>query len=198
MDSKKRIFSGHDAAIAYAQTAERLMGIEPDFLNSNPACIPILVGMLFQSLEISIKQVGIESGLFTKQETRSRRQRSGHGIKELVMLAVEKLGGEPFQPIIMAMTFNNQVQNSDEIINQMICGKNLDKTRESYATRRLGYSEVADGDFAIINPIPNWVAAVKETAVNLPTTIEIISEWKKSYSISKRFVIWLSSKAESR
>ena len=192
MNSKKHMFSGCDAAIAYAKTAERILGNDVDFLNSNPACIPIFVSMLFQSLEISIKQAGIESKLFTRKEARSRRQRSGHGIKELAMLAVEKLGGEPFQPIVMAMTFKNQAQNSAEIIYQMICGKNLDKTRESYATRCLGYSEVTEGDFATISPIPDWVAAVKETAMNLPAAIEIISKWKKSCSNSKHFAIWLS------
>lgn len=150
--------------------------------------------MLFQSLEISIKQAGIESGLFSMHEARSRQQRSGHGIRELAALAVEKLGGMPFSPIVMAMTCKSQKPNSAEIINQMICGDNLDNTRESYATRRLGYSEVAEGDFAIIEPIQDWVDAVKETAINLPTTIEIISKWKSSPSQSKHFAIWLSER----
>ena len=192
MNTQPHMFTGREAALAYAIAAERILSQETDFLSSNPACVPIFASILFQSLEISIKQAGIESGLFSMQEARSRQQRSGHGIKELAALAVEKLGGEGFKPIVMAMTFNNQKPNSAEIIKQMICGDDLEKTRESYATRRLGYSEIAEGDFAIIYPVQDWVSAVKKTAINLPTTIEIISKWNSSPSKSKHFAIWLS------
>ena len=192
MNIQSHLFTGHEAAMAYAHSAERILGRETGFLNANPACVPIFVSMLFQSLEISIKQAGIESGLFSMQEARSRQQRSGHGIKELAALAVQKLGGNPFDPIVMAMTFKSKEPNSAEIIRHMICGDDLEKTRGSYASRCLGYAEVAEGDFAIIEPLENWVAAVKETAVNLPTTIEIVSKWKSSPSKSKHFAIWLS------
>jgi hypothetical protein len=90
------------------------------------------------------------------------------------------------------MTFKSREPNSAEIIKQMICGDELEKTRESYATRRLGYSEVAEGDFAIIDPIEQWVAAVRETATNLPAAIGVISKWKASPSTSKHFAIWLN------
>jgi len=186
-----RMFTGHEAAIAYAISAERMFGGNAGFLDANPAVVPIFVSLLFQSLEIFIKEAGIESGLFTVQEARSRKQRSGHGIKELAALAVEKLGGDPFDPIVMAMTFANTHTNSARIVRKMICGDELEKTRESYASRRLGYAEVFEGDFAIISPVSDWVESVKETASNLPTTIEILSQWKSSTSKSKHFAIWL-------
>ena len=185
------MFTGHEAAIAYAISAERMFGDNAGFLEANPAVIPIFVSLLFQSFEISIKQAGVESGLFTTQEARARQQRSGHGIKELAALAVEKLGGKPFDPIVMAMTFANKRTNSAQIVREMICGDKLEKTRESYASRRLGYGEVSKGDFAIIKPVPDWIESVKETASNLQTTVDILSQWKKSASRSKHFAIWL-------
>lgn len=191
---KARMFTGQEAAMAYAVSAERILGDDGGFLNANRAIVPILVTLLFQSLEISIKQAGLESGLFTMQETRARQQRSGHGIKELAALAVQKLGGNPFHPIVMAMTFANTHPNSAEIVHEMICGDKLEKTRDSYASRRLGYGEVSQGDFAIIEPVRDWIAAVKETAENLGTTIDIVSQWKSSASKSKHFAIWLEQR----
>jgi hypothetical protein len=186
--------------MAYALSAERIFGQDDGFLDANPACVPIFVSLLFQSLEISIKQAGLESGLFLMQEARSRQQRSGHGIKELAALAVEKLGGDPFDPIVMAMTFASRPKtsrepNSAEIIRCMICGAELEKTRELYASRSLGYAQVAKGDFAIIQPVKHWIAAVKETAANLLITIDILSQWKTSPSSSKHFAIWCRNQA---
>jgi len=188
-----RIFTGHEAAIAYALAAERIFNNDYDFLNTNPSVMPIFVSQLFQSLEISIKHAGIASGLFTEDEARARQMRSGHGIKELATLAVEKLGGNPFEPILMAMTYFNTYQNSKEIIRKMICGQEFEKTRECYASRSLGYAQVSNGDFALINDIPSWIAAVKETASNLPRIIDILSQWKASPSKSKHFAIWVRS-----
>ena len=185
------IFSGQEAAIAYALSAERLFGNDFDFLNRNKAVIPIFVSQLFQSLEISIKYAGIESGLFTENEARSRTMRSGHGIKELATLAVEKLGGTPFVPIMMAMTYFNTIQNSGEIIRLMIAGSEFEKTRKCYASRCLGYAQIADGDLALISDIPTWIASVKETASNLTKTIDILRQWKASLSQSRHFAIWL-------
>lgn len=187
----KHVFNGQEAAMAYALSAERIAGSGPDFLNENQAVIPIFVSHLFQSLEISIKYAGIESGLFTEREARSHAMRSGHGIKELATLAVGKLGGKPFGPIRMAMTHFNTIENSGEIISLMISGAQFEKTRESYASRCLGYGQVADGDFAVVAGIPKWIASVKETASNLPKIIDILSQWKASPSNSQHFAIWL-------
>ena len=185
------MLSLHEAAVAYALAAERIFGNDAAFVTANPAVVPVFVSMLFQSLEISIKHAGIESGLFTMQEARSRQNRSGHGLKELVALAVEKIGGNPFDPIIMAMTFSNSDDRSAQFICEMICGRDLENTRDAYGSRRLGYGEVYEGDFAIINPIGEWIQAVKRTALNLPKTIDILSQWRTSASTSKHFAIWL-------
>ncbi len=188
------LFSGQEAAMAYALSAERLFGNDLEFLNQNPAVIPIFVSQIFQSLEISIKYAGIESGLFTEKEARDRTMRSGHGIKELAMLAVEKLGGKPFEPILMAMTYFNSIHNSGEIVRHMVSGSKFEKTRECYASRCLGYAQVRDGDFALVDDIPIWIASVKETADNLTKTIDILKQWKASPSQSQHFAIWLQGR----
>lgn len=189
-----RMFTLQEAAIAYALSAEKICDSSTDFLNENPSVVPVFVNLLFQSLEISIKAAGIESNLFTIGEARSRQNRSGHGISELAALAVEKLGGDPFEPTIMAMTFANTHSDSNRVIREMICGEGFQRTRDSYATRNLGYGEVAEGDFAIMEPIASWIVSVKETAQNLPQTIEILSQWKQSSSSSKHFAIWLNDR----
>jgi len=192
------MFNLEEAAIGYGLAAERMFGNDASFLNDNPAIVPIFVSMLFQSLEISIKHAGIESGLFTIQEARSRQNRSGHGVKELAALAVEKLGGDPFAPVVTAMTFNNTNSRSYTFILKMIASREMEKTRDSYASRRLGYGEVVEGDFALITPVAEWIEAVKQTAVGLPTTIQILQQWKASPSNSKHFAIWIKERQTER
>lgn len=184
------VFTDQEAAMAYALSAERIFGNDYEFLNANPHVIPIFVSQLFQSLEISIKHAGIASGLFTENEARNRAMRSGHGIKELATLAVEKLGGDSFTPILMALTHCNAGINSREIIHQMILGTAFEKTRENYASRCLGYGQIADGEFALIDDVSSWIGAVKETASNLPKTITALTQWKASSSNSTHFAIW--------
>jgi len=67
-----------------------------------------------------------------------------------------------------AMTISND--RSRHFVREMICGAAFDKTRESYASRRLGYGEVYEGDLEIIPPIPEWIDTVKQTALNLDRT----------------------------
>ena len=190
-NATNHIFTAQEVAMAYALSAERIFGNDCDFFNTNPHVIPIFVSQMFQSLEISIKHAGIASGLFTENETRDRNaMRSGHGISELATLAVEKLGGNSFTPILMTLTHCNTVTNSKEIIYQMISGKAFEKTRDKYASRCLGYGQIADGEFALIDDITSWIAAVKETASNLPKAIEALKQWKESPSESKHFAIW--------
>jgi len=187
---KNHIFTLEESALAYAKAAERLLGGDVEFLNLNQEVIPVFVNMLFQSLEISIKHAGVESELFTLKEVRIRQHRSGHGIKEIASLAVEKLGGDPFTPIVTAMTFSCTNQHVESIIRKMICGEDFEKTRNAYATRGLGYGQIQNGDFAIITPIEDWVESVKQTAINLPQPINILTQWKQSESNSKHFAIW--------
>lgn len=190
---KSHMFTTAEAALAYALAAERILGADASFLNQNPASVPIFVSFLFQSLEISIKHVGIESGLFTMLEARSARMRTGHGIAELADLVGEKLSGQPFKPLVQALTYFHTEPNSAEIIHLMIHGAEFEKTRQSYAKRYLGYGEVAVGDFAVVDGLSHWVTAIKQTAVNLPKIVRIVSQWKNSPASSGPFAIWLTT-----
>ncbi len=209
------MFTLGEAAMAYALCAEQILGSDSSFLEGNPETIPVFVSLLFQSLEISIKHAGIESRLFKMDEVRSKNTRQGHGVKELAAFAVARLDEDPFDPkeltalfveglygdhfdpIVKAMTFSNKNGNGSDIIRKMICGKEFEKTRLFYYKRDLGYGEVSQGDFAILQPISDWVATLKQTAANLKSTINILSQWKASPSKSEHFTIWLSTEANS-
>ncbi len=64
------MFNLREAAIAYAKGAERILGEDTSFLNDNQELIPVFVSLLFQSLEISLKHLGIEAKLFSEQGSR--------------------------------------------------------------------------------------------------------------------------------
>ena len=103
-----RMFSMHEAATAYAEAAERLFGDNGGYLDTHSAVVPIFVSHLFQSLEISIKAAGIESGLFTMEE--ARRAGKGHGIEELAAIATDINQGTPYLFLeIITTLFLNQL-----------------------------------------------------------------------------------------
>ena len=88
-----------------------------------------------------------------------------------------------------------RVENwSSSILRKMIADPEMERTRNSYASRRLGYGQVAEGDFGLIHPITKWIESVKQTAVGLPTTIQILKQLKASPSKSKHFAIWIQEK----
>lgn len=163
-------------------------------MQANHAVIPIFVTQLFQSLEISIKHVGLASNLITEAEARTRQVRSGHGIQELAALVNERLQAGTSNPLVQALTFHQSDASHAEIIQKMIAGPEFEHTRESYATRKLGYGQVFDGDFAVVEGLATWVAAIKQTAVNLPTIVSIVSQWASQSGGAKPFAIWLTSK----
>ncbi len=187
-----RMFTMQEAATAYAEAAERLFGDNGGYLDTHSAVVPIFVSHLFQSLEISIKVAGIESGLFTMKE--ARRAGKGHGIDELAVLATDILGGK-ISDLATAMTCCcNSDTRASTIIQEMIEGLRFAPTRKSYLSRGLGYGEMSEGEIQLLNPIDEWVAAVKETASQLSQTVSVLRQWKDSPSASEHFAIWFNSK----
>lgn len=185
------MFTQSESALAYAKSAERILGEDASYLNDNREVVPIFVSMMFQSLEISLKHIGLETNLFTESESRDRKlTRNGHGINELATLASSRLGSDTEFPIILAMTFSAKQENAGEIIGKMVYGKEFEATRNSYASRALGYSEVDVGDFQIVRGVKSWVVSVREVAANLPKAIEIIDQWSSSTSRLKSFALW--------
>lgn len=186
------MFDLQKAALAYAKVAEKILDDDVTFLNNNQEVIPIFVCFLYQSLEISLKHLGIESGLFTEQEVRDKKLRkNGHGIEEIANLVNEKLGADENYPVIMALTAdldgNGQIST---IIHKMTFANELKQTRQSYQSRNLGYAQLAEGELALFNDLKAWVIAIKKVSENLPTSITVVSEWQKSSSNSKTFAIW--------
>ena len=184
------IFRLDEAAVAYALSAERILGKDRSFLSENSAVIPIFVSHLFQSLEISIKHMGIEAGLFAEHEARDRSKRSGHGIAEISSLAAQRLRSTTIAPLIMALTFNT-VADAQNVIHKMICGAEFEKTRNAYANRQLGYAQVADGDFALLSDLQAWVEVIKATALNLGNCVAVVKQWKQSQGTCNSFAIWI-------
>lgn len=195
-DEKPHLFVRADAALAYANVADRIVGDSADYLDKNPAVVPLFVQSLFQSLEISIKHVGIESTLINEHDLRDKKTtKNGHGVNELCAMLCAALRAETKRPLVSALTFNASDPQFFSLIGEMIYGEGFDRTREMYARRRLGYGEVAAGDFAIVADARRWVDAVIYVASNLSAAIRILGEWKSSDKASSTFGIWMGGTA---
>ena len=115
------MFNLQQAALAYAKAAEIVLGDDVTFLNQNQEVIPVFVSLLLQSLEISLKHIGIEGKLFTEKEARDRKlTKNGHGIEEIANLVNDRLGADQDYPVIMALTASLNDEQSSEIIQKMI------------------------------------------------------------------------------
>lgn len=156
------MFTREEAALAYALSAERILGSDSTFLKKNHAVMPIFVTQLFESLEVSIKHVGIASQLITEAEARAKGVRSGHGIYELATLVNTRLHEGFMNPLVQALVFNRSDASHALIIQKMISGAEFERTRKSYARRTLGYGEVRVGDFAVVEGLTAWVDAVSK------------------------------------
>jgi hypothetical protein len=185
------MFTQQDTALAYAKGAERILGEDGTYINKNRELIPVFVSLLFQSLEISLKHLGLEAGLFTQKEARNKKLTgNGHGIKELADLVNSRLGADKDYPVVIALTADLKNSQASDFLQKMIFAKEFDSTRQAYKSRNLGYSQLKPGELKLLNGFKPWADAIKEVAENLPTAIRIVSEWKNSSSNSKHFAIW--------
>lgn len=184
-----RIFSFQEAAIAYAKAAERILGPDIRFLEKNPELVPVLVTLLFQSLEISLKHLGIEAELLTEREARNKKLKNGHGVKEIAELVNAKLDANNDYPVINVLTVRSKNKTDASLIQKMLFGSEFEATRTSYERRNLGYLSVNQGDFAIVEGLKPWVLAVRQVAENLTAAVNIVKQWKSSPSGSKHFAI---------
>jgi len=184
------MFSLQDTAKAYAKGAKEILGDDVSFLNDNPEVIPVFVSLLFQSLEVSLKHLGIESELFTAKESRDRKlTKNGHGVEEIAGLVNNRLGANKDYPVIMALTFGLENTQAANILQKMIFSPEFEPTRKSYQNRNLGYAQLSEGDLQLLDRLKPWVDAIEQVAENLPRAIGIVSEWNKSDSDSVNFAI---------
>lgn len=103
---------------------------------------------------------------------RSKRVWNGHGIEELVNLAIESSRFQSSESFMKAFNFHERSDLHKRAINEMVFGKSFANTRKNYATRNLGYGEVCDGDFSIVSDLGVWVDAVKNVALNSDLSIQ--------------------------
>jgi hypothetical protein len=179
--------------LGYAKAAERVLGEDATYINDNQELVPVFVNLLFQSLEISLKHLGLEAGLFTQQEARDRTlTKNGHGIKELATLVNSRLGtdSDDNYPVVMALTAGNSERGAEEYLHKMLFAKEFESSRNAYQTRNLGYSQLSAGELKLLDGLKPWVTAIRVTAENLPTAIGVVTQWKNSPSQSKHFAIW--------
>jgi len=185
------MYSLQDTAKAYAKGAQKILGEDANFLNDNQEVIPVFVSLLFQSIEVSLKHLGIEAELFTPAESRDRKlTKNGHGITEIAELVNERLGADKDYPVIMALTAGLDNGQAAKIIRKMIFSSEFEPTRKSYQNRNLGYAQLKPGEIQLLDGLKPWADAVVDVADNLPKAIDVVSQWKKTATKSKTFAIW--------
>jgi hypothetical protein len=137
------MFTLQDAALAYAKGAEQILGGDGTYIKNNQELVPVFVSLLFQSIEISLKHLGIEARLFTEQEARDRKlTRNGHGIKEVADLINARLGADKDYPVVTALTAGLKNSQASDFLQKMIFAKELDSSRQAYQSRNLGYCQL--------------------------------------------------------
>lgn len=185
------MFNLQEAATAYAKAAERILGEDIGYLNKNQELVPVFVSLLFQSIEISLKHLGIDAALFTEKEARDRKlTKNGHGVREIADLINAKLGADKDYPVVNALTAGLNAGWEGEILRKMLFGPEFEATRQSYQSRNLGYAKLNQGDFALVEGLKPWATAVRNIAENLPTAVGVVKEWESYSSNSRNFAIW--------
>lgn len=150
----KHIFNRKEAALAYAKGTERILGADEGFINNNQEMVPILVSLLFQSIEISLKHLGIESGLMSERESfDKKRTKNGHGVKEIADIINTGLGVDRDFPVLLAFSAGLHNIQAFNILRVMIFSSKFDSTRESYASRNLGYAQINTDELSLVSGI---------------------------------------------
>lgn len=166
---------------SYVKTAERILGDDANYLTDNPDMIPQFVNALFQSLEISLKDLGLKSGLTSGNEMRNRvLVGNGHDIEKIGNLLKDKLGDVSSRRLVRILS--DGIENDvSVIIENMVFGDDFKPTRESYRTRKLVYhAELEAGQLQIIQGLKTWLDAVKAVAENIDNAIAVVKRWKES------------------
>lgn len=188
------MFNLQEAATAYAKAAERVLGDDAEYMKSNEELVPVFVALLFQSIEISLKHLGIEAGLFTEQEARDKKlTKNGHGVREIADLVNAKLGANQDYPVVSALMAGLYGDGHAEIVGKMLFAPEFEATRKSYQSRNLGYAKLQQGDFALVEGLKTWVMAVRNVAENLPRAVRVVQQWQSSPSKSAHFAICIDS-----
>ena len=172
-------------AVSYAKGAERLLGEDASYLRDNPDMVPQFVNSLFQSLEISMKEFGVKSGLVTDVEIKGGPRGkigNGHDIKKLGGLLRERLGNILSRPLVNILTHGID-DDVSVIIEKMIFSEEFEATRSSYTKRKLVYhAELEPGDMQIVPFLKPWLTSVKSVSENINNAVALVKKWKTTGS----------------
>lgn len=168
----KTTFSLQEVAFAYALCAERLVASDPNVLNTHYGTVPVLVHLLYQSLEISLKRIGRRFHLLGGKDPNGLRLYDGtHDVKALVDAIQAGFPGYDFVALLSAAVTDDSLNANH--IGRMLTADEFADTRLAYQERKLGYAEVQS--FTIFSShIQEWIKAVKDTAQNLEKFIGVL------------------------
>ena len=176
--------SRKDAASAYARGAQIIIGESPEHLNQYRALVPVVVSNLYQSIEISIKYAGVESGVLQESEIRGFRsnplpqhlQHNGHDIDLLLGAIDHRLEMDGSGAGVCAIQICAGDLVGRELIRTMLTDSRLKSTRDAYCSRRLGYVEIESKEVSFPTALPAWSAATICVAESIDGAVAALKE----------------------
>lgn len=168
----KTDFTLQEVALAYALCAERLVANDPNVLNTHFGTVPVLVHLLYQSLEISLKYIGRRFHLLDGKDIKGHRlENRSHDVKALADAIQVGFPGYDFVALLSAAVTDDSLNANH--IGRMLTSDEFADTRRAYKRRKLGYAELKS--FTIFSShIQEWIRAVKDTAQNLDKFIGVL------------------------
>jgi len=163
----KTEFTLQEVAFAYALCAERLVASDPSVLNTHFGTVPVLVHLLYQSLEISLKHIGNRLRLLSGNDTSGHRLVRSHDVRALAN-AIQ--AGIPQGNLSLLLSAAADDHLGIDFIDKMLFAPEFEETRKAYEDRKLGYAQLKS--FTVFSPyILAWISAIKNIAKNLDKVI---------------------------
>ena len=171
-ETPKTDFTLQEVAFAYAICAERLVASDPNVLNTHFGTVPVLVHLLYQSLEISLKQIGGHFNLLDGNDPKGRRLADqSHDIQALTVAIQSGFPGHDVLALLTATVSDDSL--GTDFLAKMLTAPEFADTRLAYRKRTLGYAELQS--FTIFSShFQEWIRAVKDTAQNLERFIGLL------------------------
>lgn len=175
---KQSDYTRPEVALAYAICAERLFSGNPKIFTDEPATVPVLVHLLFQSLEISLKHVGRHFNLWPDYCVNKKKSLDkSHDVKALTYAIQAGFPNVHIRVILLAAVIDDRL--GAEFIGRMLTAPEFEDTREAYEGRNLGYAQLKS--FTIFSSnTAEWIQSVKEMSQNLGTFIRYLENIRDS------------------
>lgn len=171
-ETLKTEFNLQEVAFAYAICAERLVACDPNVLNTHFGTVPVLVHLLYQSLEITLKQIGGHLNLLSGNDPQGRRLADQSHDVQALTAAIQSGFPEHDVLALLSATVSDDRLSAD-FLSRMLTAPEFADTRLAYRKRTLGYAELQS--FTIFSShIQEWIRAVKDAAQNLEKFIGLL------------------------